>query len=82
MTRRANNQGSTKNPLVSVVIPSYNRRGLVGETLESVLNQNWPELEVILVDDGSDDGTAAYVRGFKASRRYLLSFFHFSRNKG
>ncbi|MBS3762715.1 MAG: glycosyltransferase family 2 protein [Planctomycetes bacterium] len=62
MTRRANNQGSTKNPLVSVVIPSYNRRGLVGETLESVLSQNWPELEVILVDDGSDDGTAAYVR--------------------
>src|SRR4029079_18702798 len=44
-------------PKVSVIIPTYNRGTKVGKTLESVLAQTVTDLEVIVVDDGSSDGT-------------------------
>lgn len=44
--------------LVSVVIPAYNSEKLIAVTLESVIAQGYPELEIIVVDDGSADGTA------------------------
>lgn len=43
---------------ISVVIPAYNRAGLIGETLRSLLNQSLQAKEIIVVDDGSTDGTA------------------------
>lgn len=43
--------------LITVVIPSYNRKTILGRTLNSVLNQTYSNLEVIIVDDNSDDGT-------------------------
>jgi glycosyltransferase involved in cell wall biosynthesis len=46
---------------LSVVIPTWNRAGLVGEAVESALAQEGGELEVIVVDDGSTDGTAEVV---------------------
>ena len=51
-----------KTPLVSVVIPTYNRRHLIEEALDSVFTQTFTDYEVILVDDGSTDGTEAFVR--------------------
>jgi glycosyltransferase involved in cell wall biosynthesis len=55
---------------VSVVIPTYNRRDLVRDAIESVLGQSDPPYEVIVVDDGSADDTASVVRGFGEKVRY------------
>ena len=44
-------------PVVSVIVPSYNKRPFIGETIDSVLRQKGIEVEVIVVDDGSTDGT-------------------------
>lgn len=44
--------------LLSVVVPAYNRAALIGQTLSSLLNQTLPADEIIVVDDGSSDGTA------------------------
>lgn len=51
-------------PLVSVVIATYNRWPLLGESIESALAQTFPDTEVVVVDDGSTDGTAAQVRSW------------------
>lgn len=53
---------------VSVIIPAYAAAKTIGETLESVLSQTMPALEVIVVDDGSPDSTADVVRGFPGVR--------------
>lgn len=49
---------------ISVVIPTYNRAGLIGETLEAVLGQSQPPAEVIVVDDGSTDATGEVLARF------------------
>ena len=50
-----------ENPLVSIVIPTYNRAHLIGETIQSVLDQTYTNWELIIVDDGSTDGTQNIV---------------------
>lgn len=49
--------------LVSVIIPTYNRADLVSETILSALNQTYPHVEIIVIDDGSTDETEQVVRG-------------------
>ena len=51
----------TAAPLVSVIVPAYNARAFVGRTLASLRAQTFTDFEVIVVDDGSTDGTAAVV---------------------
>jgi glycosyltransferase involved in cell wall biosynthesis len=48
-------------PEVSVIIPAFNRANLIARTIDSVLGQTYPACHVILVDDGSTDGTDAVV---------------------
>lgn len=49
-------------PRASIIIPTRNRRDLLEQTLASVLGQSEPDLEAIIVDDGSTDGTLGYLR--------------------
>jgi glycosyltransferase involved in cell wall biosynthesis len=56
------------NPEVSVIIPTYNRRAMVREAIDSVLAQTAPSFELIVVDDGSSDGTAEDLARLVAER--------------
>ena len=64
--------------LISVIIPVYNREKLIGECLRSVLGQSHRNLQVILIDDGSTDGTLEVCKEFAAadSRVVLLQPGH------
>lgn len=58
--------------LVTAVIPAYNAAAFVGDAVRSVLSQEHTEVECVVVDDGSTDGTAGVVREFDDDRvRYL-----------
>jgi glycosyltransferase involved in cell wall biosynthesis len=50
--------------LVSIVVPSYNAERFLAETLESALLQTYPHTEIIVIDDGSTDGTAEIIRAY------------------
>ncbi len=58
-------------PLVSVVIPSYNSAATLAATLDSVIGQTWPRLEIIVVDDGSTDDTAQVLARYAPRVRGL-----------
>ncbi len=55
-------QAPDDSPLVSAIVATYNRADLVAQTLDSILAQSYPNLEVIVVDDGSTDGTGEMIR--------------------
>ncbi len=63
-------------PLISVLIPCFNESKVIAASIERILNSNWPRLEVLVLDDGSTDATAAVVReAYGAEPRVtLLSF--------
>lgn len=64
--------GTASKALVSVIIPTYRRCGIVARAIASVQNQTYQHVEIIVVDDGSPDDTASVVRGVDDSRvRYI-----------
>lgn len=52
------------NPLVSIIIPTYNRAHLIGETLDSIIAQTYTHWECIVVDDGSTDDTSSLMNAY------------------
>src|SRR5882724_6628365 len=50
--------------LVSIVIPCFNAERFLTETLESAFLQTYPHTEIIVIDDGSTDGTARIIRSY------------------
>jgi glycosyltransferase involved in cell wall biosynthesis len=57
-------------PLVSILIPCFNAKQWVAEAIDSALAQTWPEKEVIVVDDGSTDGSLDIIKGFDGRIRW------------
>lgn len=68
-----------KQPLVSVVMPSYNHREFVGKAIESVLGQTYENFEFIIADDGSTDGSPEVISGYDDTR---IKFIRFEENTG
>ena len=59
--------------MISVVIPLYNKEDCIAKTLDSVMNQSYRDFEVLVVDDGSTDGSASIVRKIQDPRIKLIS---------
>lgn len=51
-------------PLVSIIIPAYNASEFIAETLDSALAQNYPDVEIIVIDDGSTDATPELLKSY------------------
>jgi glycosyltransferase involved in cell wall biosynthesis len=68
-------------PTVSVVIPAYDRAGTIAAAIESVRNQSFRDLEIIVVDDGSSDGTAE-IAGLIAKNEPRLRVVSHPHNRG
>src|SRR4029450_9561835 len=64
-------QLSTSQPLVSVIIPTFDRATWVREAIASVLAQTYPHLELIVVDDGSHDATPEVIQAFGQALTYI-----------
>jgi glycosyltransferase involved in cell wall biosynthesis len=60
-------------PLVSILIPAFNAEKWISDTLRSALAQTYPHLEVVVVDDGSTDGTFQVVQKFEADGVRLVT---------
>lgn len=61
------------NPLVSVCMPAYNSEKWIGQTIKSVLNQSWKNIELIIVDDGSVDNTLTIIKQFESPKVKIIS---------
>jgi glycosyltransferase involved in cell wall biosynthesis len=61
-----------ENPLISVVLPTFNRCRLLGRALDSVLAQTYRNLELIVVDDGSTDDTALLLSAYARDRLRVI----------
>ena len=67
------------NPKISIAIPTFNRRSLLGKTIDSVLEQSYPNLEIIISDNCSTDGTSDLVSAYCDER---IIYFRQSENLG
>lgn len=69
---------NSEQPLVSVIMPTYNHAKFIGKAIDSVLNQTYKDLELIIVDNYSEDDTEEIVASYKDDRIIYLKF----RNNG
>lgn len=65
--------------LISIVISTYNRDALLPRAINSVLNQTYSNLELIVIDDGSTDNTAFFIKSINDKR---IRYFKHEKNKG
>jgi glycosyltransferase involved in cell wall biosynthesis len=63
-------------PEVSIIIPAFNSARYIGETIRSVINQSWSEVQIVAVDDGSTDNTLEIIESFKDPRISLVKGNH------
>lgn len=60
------------NPLVTVIVPSYNHENYVSETVESIINQTYKNIELIVVDDGSRDNSVSILKDLQKLYNFKL----------
>jgi len=65
-------------PLISVIIPLFNKENFIENTLKSVFAQTFSDFEIVIIDDGSTDNSAKIVKSFSENR----IFYHFTENRG
>lgn len=70
MIKRAKSLASNL-PLVSVIIPVFNGERFLSQAIESVLSQDYPFIEILVVNDGSKDSTAHIAKNYKGKIRYF-----------
>jgi glycosyltransferase involved in cell wall biosynthesis len=63
---------STDRPMVSVVIPCFNAERWIGDTIESIYRQTWPTIELVVVNDGSTDGSLAEIERQKSPKLTII----------
>lgn len=64
MTNYQSQKNPTKFPLISIIIPIYNAAPFLSETIQSAINQTYPNLEILLLDDGSTDSSSKICEQF------------------
>lgn len=76
-------------PKVSIIIPVYNAEKYIGKCLDSILNQTYKNIEVIVVNDGSTDNSEEIIKQYTKNEKYNIKYFKnenrgvsFSRNFG
>ena len=52
-------------PLISVIIPAYNHEKYIAQTIMSIIDQSYKNLELIIIDDGSSDNTWKVIKSLK-----------------
>jgi len=66
-------ESSLKNgPQVSVIIPTFNRAAIIGQTIENICQQTYPNIEIIIVDDGSTDDTPSVLKSYGGRIRWTF----------
>ena len=68
-------------PLVSVIVAAYNAKSTIGNALQSIIEQTWPNLEIIVVDDGSDDNTVSVIEKY-IERDHRIKLIKSEKNQG
>jgi|GEM_PF-6768378 len=68
-------------PLISVIMPAFNSCNTIAHSINSILNQTWRNIELVVVDDASDDSTWSIVQGL-AARDKRMKIFRNARNVG
>ena len=62
-------------PLVTIVTPSYNQGRFIRDTIESVLKQDYPRIEYLIIDGGSTDETVSILREYSDRLRWVSDHF-------
>jgi len=78
--KKNENKEINKNPLISVIIPTYNRAKIIERAIKSVIQQTYKKWELIIVDDGSVDNTKESIKNHLQDKR--INYYSYPTNKG
>lgn len=74
------------NPFISIIVPLYNKEDSIGDTINSILSQDFDNFEILIINDGSTDDSLRIIENFEDSRIKIFSQknkgISFSRNRG